>query len=345
MSETIGFEHVERLAVLGGSWLVARLARELGQFPWEVKVFTSARHLADIVTHQGETLEQVLKATGTVFHASDDINTDPVAADFLSRPTLGIGAGAAWTFSPDFAARFTGRLLDFMGIPLPEYRGGAHYTWMVLNQERRGACNLQVVLGGQETFHRGPVIKSTNYALPLTARTPQDYFDAALAEETRFLMDFLDEVMSGRRFSLCPLDEAAASYFPFLLTKVHGWIDWSGSAAEVTRFIGAFDNPYSGASTQWRGRRVFLKGAAPEGDGGAHPFTRGLIFRNDERGVWACTRDGSVRIERVLDESGADISSQIEPGSRFVTPVEKLEEALASEITYSASGPKVEKLL
>ena len=345
MSDTIRFEGVERLALLGGSWLVARLAPELKSYPWELKVFTSARHLADIVTHDGRTLEQVLTAEGIAFHASDDINADPVALDFVSRPTLGIGAGAAWTFSPDFADRLAGQLLDFMGIPLPEYRGGAHYTWMILNQERRGACNLQVVLGGDETFHRGPVLKSARYELPVTAQTPQDYFNAALVEETRFILEFLDDVRSGATFPLRALDETSASYFPFLFTRVHGWTDWSGSADEVARFIGAFGEPYPGASTLWRKQRVFLKGACAERDGGGHPFARGLVFRNDARGIWVCTRDGSVRIERVLDEKGADIAAQIEPGSRFITPAAKLEEALASEIVYDSTGPKVETML
>lgn len=345
MSETIRFDGVERVALFGGSWLVARLIPKLTAYPWQLKVFTSPRHRADVVTHGGLTLAEVLEQSGTPFHVSEDIDADPVALDFTSRPTLGIGAGAAWTFSPAFAQRFAGQLLDFMGIPLPAYRGGAHYTWMILNQERRGACNLQLVLGGDEAFHRGPIIRSAHYELPASARTPQDYFDAALVEETRFLCAFLDEVKSGRSFELCALDETCASHFPFLSTKVHGWIDWGCSGEEIARFIGAFGDPYPGASTLWRRRRVFLKGASAEREGGGHPFARGLVFRNDARGVWVCTRDGSVRIERVLDEDGIDIAARIEPGSRFLTPAAKLEEALAAEIVYDGAGPKVEIML
>lgn len=346
MSDRIRFDGVERLALLGGSWLVAGLVPRLRELPWELKVFTSARHLSDVVTHEGATLRQVLENSGTPFHASNDVNVDPVALDFISRPTLGIGAGAAWTFTPEFAGRFAGQLLDFMGIPLPEYRGGAHYTWMILNQERRGACHLQVVAGGEETFHRGPLIRSARYELSPGARTPQDYFDAALVEETRFLLDFVARVRRGESFALEPLDETASSYFPFLFTDVHGWTDWGGSRDEVARFINAFGDPYPGASTMWRRRRVFLKGAYAAVEGGGHPFARGLIFRNDGRGAWVCTRDGCVRIERVLDESGADITGQIEPGSRFITSAGKLEEALASHTIYdAAAGPRVEKLL
>jgi methionyl-tRNA formyltransferase len=227
---------------------------------------------------------------------------------------------------------------------LPEYRGGAHYTWQILNGDRRGACNLQVVLGGEESFHRGPLIKSGVYTHPETARTPADYFATAVAEERAFVGAFLDQVARGEGFVAKPLDEANASYFPFLHTKVHGWIDWSGMPEEVDRFIGAFGDPYPGASTWWRGHRVFLKDSRRVG-GNFHPFAKGLVFRNNERGVWIAVAGGALLVERVIGEDGADMTSQIALGSRFVTPVATLDEALSSEIVYGASGPLVERTL
>lgn len=71
----------------------------------------------------------------TLFHASDDFNRDPVAPEFLGHPFLGIGACAAWTFSADFVSRFADQLLDFMGIPLPRYLGGAHNAWMIFDHK------------------------------------------------------------------------------------------------------------------------------------------------------------------------------------------------------------------
>jgi Formyl transferase, C-terminal domain len=343
--DVVRWEKVERLAVFGGSWIVAALLPRLRALPWTLHVFTSPRHLADVVTRSGETLADALARLAVPYTSSEDINADPEAAAVAGPATLGIAFGAAWTFSPDFASRFAGPLLDFMGIPLPAYRGGAHYTWQILNRERRGACNLQVVLGGEESFHRGPILSGEDYRMPDTARTPQDYFDAAVEQESAFILRFLDAVRTGTGFTPRPLDESRASYFPFLNTLVHGWIDWSGSAEEVARFIDAFGEPYAGASTLWRRRRVFLKEAQEEADGGGHSFARGLVFRNDARGVWACTRDGSVRIRRVVDEDGHDLTREIAPGSRFITPTAKLEEAIASELVYDPAGPRVERML
>ena len=343
--DRVTWHNIERLALFGGSWIVAELLPRLAGLPWDLHVFTSPRHLDDVVTKGGETLRAVMERLSVAYTSSEDIDTDPEALAFAGPSTLGIAFGAAWTFSPDFAARFAGPLLDFMGIPLPAYRGGAHYTWQILNRERRGACNLQIVLGGEESFHRGPILRHEAYRMPDGARTPQDYFDAALAQESAFILRFLDDVRAGAGFEPQPLDEREASYFPFLHTKVHGWVDWSGGAEEVARFIGAFGDPYPGASTLWRRRRVFLKDAREEAEGGGHPFARGLVFRNDAGGIWACTRDGSVRIGRVVDEDGRDLTAEIAPGSRFITPAERLEEALASELVYTASGPSVEKML
>ena len=340
----IQFERIERLALFGGSWIVAALLPELAARPWRARLFTSPRHLADVVNAEGETLEQVLARTGTSHHCSDEINGDPEALAFAGERTLGIAFGAAWAFTPEFSSRFAGRLLDFMGVALPEYRGGAHYTWQILNGDRRGACNLQLVLGGEESFHRGPLIKSDAYRQPDTARTPQDYFAVAVAEERAFVGAFLDQVERGEQFEAKPLDETAASYFPFLHTKVHGWIDWTRSAGEVERFIGAFGDPYPGASTYWRKRRVFLKSACRR-EGSFHPFARGLVFRNDACGVWIALADGAVLVRTVTDEQGADLTAGIAVGSRFVTPSQALDEALASEIVYGASGPVVETML
>lgn len=344
MTEAVDFGRVERLALFGGSWIVAALLPDLARRPWEAKLFTSPRHLADVVNSAGETLEQVLDRTGVAYHCSKDINSDPAALAFAGEQTLAIAFGAAWTFTSDFAGRFAGRFLDFMGIALPEYRGGAHYTWQILNGDRRGTCNLQIVLGGEETFHRGPLIKSGSYLQPETARTPEDYFATAVAEERSFVGEFLDQVERGERFEAHALDESAASYFPFLYTKVHGWIDWSCTASEVDRFIGAFGDPYPGASTYWRKQRVFLKDATREA-GSFHPFASGLVFRNDARGVWIALADGAVLVKRVIAEDGADLTGEIAIGSRFVTPAAVLDTARASEIVYGASGPVVENML
>ncbi len=302
-------------------------------------VFTSERHLGDIVNANGETLATVLGRLEIPNSTASDINTDPQALAFSGGSTLGLAIGAAWVFEPQFAARFAGPLLDFMGIDVPRYRGGAHYSWQILHGNRQGACNIQVVHGGSQSFHRGEVLARKTYQFPERADTPQKYFETAVPVEVPFILEFIHEALNGKVFEAVSLEEAQSSYFPFLNTKLNGWVDWSWSALEVSRFIQAFDAPYAGASTLWNGRRVHLKDVQRlEQEGSFHPYTRGLVIRKESHGVVVALSDGALRIGRVASEAGVDILDKIALGDRFFTPQKFLEEALGG-VTYTDRGP------
>ena len=52
-----------------------------------------------------------------------------------------------------------------MGIPLPKYRGGAHFTWMILqNEKNNGAC-FRIINENSEqgVFDSGDKIEFLNY--------------------------------------------------------------------------------------------------------------------------------------------------------------------------------------
>ena len=50
-----------------------------------------------------------------------------------------------------------------------------------------------------------------------------------------------------------------SSYWPRLSSEINGWIDWNISGLDLELFIRAFDNPYKGAMTNWRGEKVYIK--------------------------------------------------------------------------------------
>ena len=338
------YDQVDNIMLFGGARLLADFAARLKKGRWKTVVFSSGRHLDESVADDGTTLRARLKALGTPFYSSDDINADPRVARHLTKGTLGIALGAAWQFEKPFARRFDGRLLDFMGIRLPEYRGGAHYTWQILAGNRRGACNLQVIQGGADTFHRGPIIKSSEYAFPSSCRIPLDYFARAVPEEGAFLDEFLREVRAGRDFKLRGLDESSSSLFPFLHTKTQGYIDWSWNAEEIERFIRAFDEPYAGASTFLGRRRLHLKSVFPEKTRERfHPFHAGLIYRLHDGEAFVAARGGALRIGRVLDEKGGDAFGALRLGDRLTTPSAHIENARAYSVEYGARGVQKRK--
>lgn len=67
-------------------------------------------------------------------------------------------------------------------------------------------------------------------------------------------------------------------YFPRLLTKDNGWIDWNSSGREMAPFCQAFDEQYQGAATYIKGHEVRLKKVVKEkSDMGQTLFTH--MFR------------------------------------------------------------------
>lgn len=330
---------IHRILIIGGARLVAGLSRALVERRWEVIVLSSPRHLAESVENDGTSLADVLGGLHVPFVSSEDVNQDPRVDPLITSGALGIGIGAAWTFEKPLVAKFHGKLFDFMGIRLPQLRGGAHYTWQILMGNRMGSCNLQVIEGGVETFHKGPVIKSKEYFFPASCRIPRDYFDAALTEEVAFLLEFFEEVRQKRSFPVVPLQEQFCSYYPFLFTKKHGYIDWMWATEDIERFICAFDDPYAGASTFLDGERIFLKTCHAEyGEGTFHPFQVGLVYRTAPGAVFVASRTGTLVIRSALNERQESVLNSITVGQRFFTPRAVLEEALQFQAVYGSIG-------
>ena len=123
----------------------------------------------------------------------------------------------------------------------------------------------------------GPIVASEEFIFPHSCRMPKDYAHYATERNLRFVGDLLASIRSEpREFALRPQAEYLSTYWPRLHTPTQAWIDWRWSATNIERFICAFDEPYDGAQTTWRGRTVRLKRTfANVEDGIFHPFQRG----------------------------------------------------------------------
>jgi methionyl-tRNA formyltransferase len=241
-----------------------------------------------------------------------------------------------WIFRAPVLELFGDRLVNFMGIDLPRYRGGAHYTWQILRQDRRGSVNLQLI---NEVVDSGAIVKHREYLFPASARVPSDYFAAAGAVERSFLAEFLDEVKRNADFPLQGIQEKFAQHFPYLHTRSQAFVDWRWEVDEIERFVCAFGDPYPGASTFLEGRRVFLHDARAEyGDGPFHPFLAGLVYATGATGVCVACRGGTLRVSRIVAEDGSDVTRDVRVGRRLVTPQGDLDAAMEFRAVYTSAG-------
>jgi len=337
----IKFNKINHIILFGGSRLTAEIAQHiLKDRLYSFSIYTCDRQLNDAI-YDGETLGDFLKDRNINYTSTDDINTAPGLLSEITENSFGLGLGEAWSFSKEIIEAFGGRLLDIMGIRLPQYRGGAHYTWQILRKNKIGGCNLQVINEDmiQGVFDSGEIIKSREYFFPAEARTPDDYFEIAVKQEIDFIKEFLDEVKNDQVFELGRIQENFSMYFPRMNTLKHGIIDWSWDTNDIENFICAFDEPYAGATTFIDGKKVHLKDCYSEfNEGPFHPFQAGLIYKIYSDAVFIATRSGTLIVRRVSDVNGKNIIGKLRTGQRFFTPIKYLEKAMTTSVEYSSEG-------
>jgi methionyl-tRNA formyltransferase len=334
----VQFGDIRLLVIMGGTQRVVNLVQVGRSLGFDARVLSSSRLLQDrLHVNSPATLQDELNDLQVPCQCVDDLGKFDFD-DLVTDQALGISLGAPWIFREDVIRRFQGRLINGHGARLPEDRGGGAYSWQIMRGTRTGVHLFHLVDEGVDT---GDIVYWREFIFPARCRTPQDYMDYSAEREKGFFTDFLGLVRSGASFPVTRQQESFSTYFPRLHTLTHGWIDWTWKRDEIRRFVDAFDDPYPGASTICRDRRVFLKGAHDDAKTPPfHPFMAGLVYRVSSVGVFVACTDGGLIVERITDEAGSDVGRDLRPGQRLVTPPDKLEEALAFQAVYTPRGLK-----
>lgn len=337
------YKKLKKVILFGGARQLADFAQYLKTTNLEVVVFSSKRHLEESVSGK-RTLREILENNKIRYYNSGDINRDRSIVKEVTEDTLGIAFGAAWMFEKKVVSLFSpAHLLDIIGVNLPQYDGGAHYSWKILHQSQINGTNLQVILGGEENFHRGEIVASQRYRLSPALKIPEDFFSFIVGREIKFLKKFIEGILKGKEFKLKALKMGEYSYYPFLSTKINGFINWSWSGPDIYLFINSFDRPYPGASTFVNGQKLILKNCRlikPQEK--YHPFSSGLVIRKDKGGVYVSAIGGLLYIQSIIDESGRSMTGKIKLGDRLYTPYSILDGAMGFKAVYDAKGLKIE---
>lgn len=333
---------VSSLVLIGGGDLLLHSARHAQARGLRVTIVLAPRHAEELLPIQQQPTAAACRALGVDVVVRADINDWPVLA---AQPWAGPGAlalcfGPAWIFSPAVRSAFGAGMINFNGIPLPEYLGGAHYTWQILNGSRAGGCFLQEITAEVD---RGDLLRSHRFELPDSVRVPIDYFRANHQAACVFLETAIDDIAAGRPFSPVPFASINRDrlYFPRLFTPANAFIDWSWTAEQVAAFCRGFDDPYAGAATLCNGRIVRLRQVTTDGgtSHGFHPYTAGLIVRRIGDRIWIAAVGGLLTTASVVDESGASVVAGLREGQRLATPPERLHDSRVFRPRVGAHSP------
>lgn len=308
--------NINHIIVLGGSINSLFFLKFLKKNKFKYHFFTNQRMLNDKIS-DNKTFKEHLKLNKIDYVSTNNINKNKKIFKVITSKTLGIGFGQPWIIGKKLIKKFNQKLLDFMGIPLPMYRGGAHFSWMILNNERKGGCYLQNINEKtiQGSSDSGFYYLGYKYMFPKNLITPKDFFDFSVKKEIFFLKNFLNIFKRKHDLKLKKLNENLSVFFPRLITKNNGFINWENSASEIVKFINAFSDPYPGAITFLNKKKIYLKNATLIKSNNYHPFTSGLIVNKIKKNIIISAKKGLIRVNYV----GNINTESIQIGERFMT--------------------------
>jgi methionyl-tRNA formyltransferase len=334
------FGSVKSITLIGGGDLMLDFVAMARAVEWNVNVVLAPRFEGETLPICGRVTGDAFRSTGARVVVIDDINQlDDHDLHHVAGPdAVAICFGPAWIFAERVRAAFGHGMINFNGIPIPRYLGGAHYTWQILNGDRSGGCFLQEISGDLD---RGHILRGERFSHSTDVRTPWDYFVANHDRGVDFMNRAVKDMSSDADFPRRAWDEINAErlYFPRLHTLENGWIDWSWSASEIERFCCAFDRPYAGAGTFYEGEEVRFSDVRLESDDALmHPFCAGLVVRKTADQLVVACRGGALKLGVVKSRAGSDVRSTIREGRRFNTPQPQLERARTWRPQLSAKG-------
>ena len=319
---------VGAVVFIGGGQLMVNSIEAARQRGLKVGAILAERHAHELLSTGRDLLDELAARRVAACVAQSADGVDPALLGDGFEHSTALCFGPAWIFPPQVLARFTGGMLNFNGIPIPHYLGGAHYTWQILNGHRKGGCHIQRIT---QQVDRGELLMSEAFDLPESAQTPADYFRENDRYGLVFLERFLDRFVKREPF----VEQAYADinpdrlYFPRLMTLDNGWIDWSWPGADIQAFCLAFGSPYKGASTQYQGQSIRLTQTAllPEpADQRFHPFCAGLVVRKTEDGFCVAVNGGLLQVSAFVCDGDQPVPT-IREGERLFTDQQTLTRA------------------
>jgi methionyl-tRNA formyltransferase len=310
-----------KIALVGGGEGMLLSSSILRQFSSMVSAYFSPRHGQEMI--RGEELRNCFLKQDIPF---SQVNSENEFAKQIEKEKFDLifGIGPEWIFSSSTIA-LAKLWVNVNIIPFPKYLGGAHVTWQILNEDRRGSVVFQEMI---EEVDKGRILEKFDFTYSSDDFNPELRFNRNLEELSvalpKFMSSFKNEDIKVREN---PIDHSS-EYWPRLKTDTHGWIDWKWSSQEIVRFILGFSTPYPGARTRLGEETITIHKAHILEIRNFHPFSAGIILRkSNDNSIVVAVRDAVLELECTFSDQ---LKNMFLEGHRLFTPTEDLEKAMRS---------------
>ena len=256
--------------------------------------------------------------------------------DFL----LGLSFGSPFIFSQSDINFFSGNLLNSHGAPLPEFKGGGGFSWRILQGDKRGSSLIHFV---NTEIDEGKIAFRYDFSFSKNEILPYHYEQRQLKEDRENIIPWINTILKEPS-KLKELSKAEhnyqESYFPRLVTDIHGFINWGLNINSLQKNIRAFSRPYPGAKTYLKGQEVRIFNCEILQEKYFHPFLAGLVLhQNDE--YYQIAAEGGLIVIKKDDVFLINQNTKICSGDRFFTPSRYLEKAYSSRAFFNPDGQKI----
>lgn len=260
----------------------------------------------------------------------ESLITKKISYEFLKKNynqgTIGISAGSSFIFSKKIINLFSGNLFNIHGAPLPEYRGAASISWMILNERKKWAITIHEI---SSKIDSGNLLMTKSINFPKNIKMPIDYRNFLWKKELQVLKEFLNKVNSSKKLDFTIQNEKNSCYYPRLSAEKNGWINFLWKSKQIERFIYAFSHDYAGARSYIKNKLIIiysLKKHIKKKEN--HPYLCGIIFKIVNNNLYTHTIDGYLII------NDFSCKAHIKAGDRIYTPIEKLENSMTDRVFY-----------
>lgn len=314
--------------LIGGGSALLSIAQHLQDLNKTFYVILHPVHASEIINICSDTPKSLLDQLSTMRIKSHVVDREEEVRNLLEKFTCKyvFGLGPRWIFSSETLASAT-RWINININKVPEYLGGAHVSWQIMNEDR----NVYVTFQEMSMFiDRGPVLEQYKFVYPSKVKKPKDYLEFNAIKAKEAFVDFVDKVLESQEVNV-EINWNVSTYWPRLKAETNGWINWNWRGEHIVRFIKAFAQPYAGARTFLSQKVVVIEDAEIAQRVDYHPFAAGLIIRKVESEFYVSTVNAILKVKFSSIENTPNDLRFV--GNRLFTPTDVLESGMMTRVS------------
>jgi len=321
-----------KIILIGGGELLYYKAKLLKKKKIDFLILVSTRHALE--KFNNILFKDFLKNKNINFKVIKNINLNfSNASTVVNSNCLAICFGPSWIFSKKILKLFNYKMFNINMIPLPKYMGGAHFTWQILNNNFEGGIYFQKITN---KLDQGPILLGKKFRVKRINNVhPSHFFKENMRHGKKFIDSLIIKIKNNFKFKMKDFNKKYSSreYFPRLLTKKNGFINWNWNISDIVKFCNAFDSPYSGALTYHKNKIIHLKFVSIYKKKKFHPFVNGLIIKKNKNNIYVALADGVIKISNLINQNKI-YNNKVCQGDRFYTPNKIIENSLRFRMKF-----------